>query len=218
MRIKFLAKLDNLKILMSFILIICTMSSYAKSKRKDLLFCLGQEELKLHKSKITGPQYFLNQRFINEAASAGEFNLKPKFYHEICEIKEFPPSVGLLRNILLHEEAIFKQVSVNNQNLQALYQSGYQAFIARTPEIFFHFLALIQTQTKYPHCLRENIPKLYELTHKFQYLREELDLKSLLKDKKSIDNIFTKLKYLEAIYDECDKKQEKLDKAIKTKS
>ena len=188
------------------------------SKRADLLYCLGQEELSLHNKKRTGPHYFLNQHFINEAASSGEFKLKKKYYHEICVVREYPPSVGLLRSILLHDEDIFKQVKTEDQNLQALYQSGYQSIIAQTPEIFFQFLALIQTQTKYPHCLKDNIPKIYELTYKFQYLREELDLKELLNDKKAIDSIFTKLKYLEAIYSDCDKKQRELDKKIKTKN
>ncbi len=207
---------------MFFILFIASVNSFANAgentKRKDLLYCLGQEELTLHSKKRTGPHYFLNQHFINEAASAGEFKLKPKYYREICEIREYPPSVGLLRNILLYDEDIFKHVKLEDQSLEALYKSGYQSIISETPQIFFQFLALIQTQTKYPHCLKENIPKIYELTYKFQYLREELDLKDLLKDKKSIDSIFTKLKYLDAIYEECDKKQKNLDKQIKTKS
>ncbi len=208
----------SLKVLLTFILFIGSLNTLAESKRNDLLYCLGQEELSLHSSKKTGPHYFLNQHFINEAASSGEFRLKRKYYHEICEIREFPPSIGLLRNILLYEEDIFTTPKVEDENLRALYTSGYEAFISETPQIFFQFLALIQTQTKYPHCLKENIPKIHELTYKFQYLREELDLKDLLKDKKSIDNIFTKLKYLDSIYEECDKKQKELDKKIKTKS
>ncbi|ATH08359.1 hypothetical protein BIY24_10485 [Halobacteriovorax marinus] len=217
MRIMFLAKRESLKYLLSLFILVLSLGVQGKERNKDLLYCLGQEELSLHSTKRTGPHYFLNQHFINEAASAGEFRLKDKFYREICEIREFPPSIGLLRGILLYEEDIFKQVSHEDQNIAALYKSGYQAFITETPQIFFQFLALIQTQTKYPHCLRENIPKLYEFTRKFQYLREDLDLKELIKDKKSIEGIFTKLKYLNAIYDECDKKQKKLDSKVKTK-
>lgn len=207
-----------MKVLLTFILFISSLQILAGPKRSDLLYCLGQEELTLHNSKRTGPHYFLNQHFINEAASAGEFKLKRKYYREICEIREFPPSIALLRNILLFEEDIFIHPKVEDENLKALYTSGYKAFIEETPQIFFQFLALIQTQTQYPHCLKENIPMIHELTYKFQYLREELDLKELLKDKKLIDNIFTKLKYLDSIYRECDKKQKELDKKIKTKS
>jgi len=199
------------------IAILCFPFTLVAKEKENLLHCLGKEELSLHQSKRTGPHYYLNQKFINEASSAGEFKLKEKYFKEVCIIKEFPPSIGLLKILLIKENEVFKKVKSKNLSYLALYKGNYEALVDRSPHILFEFLAKIQSQTPYPHCLKKNIPELSDFMYQFQYLQEELDTKSLIKDKRAISKIFEKLKYLSAIYQECDKIQEKLLKKVKTK-
>jgi hypothetical protein len=215
---KFLAKRVHLKLVLLMILTILSTNTLAQSKRRDLLYCLGQEELKLHRSKRTGPQYFLNQFFINEAASTGLFKLKKKYYKEICEIKEFPPSIGLMKNLLLKEKKIFEKVKSESSHLEALYISGLDSLVERAPHIFFQFLSIIQSQTRYAYCFNENIPELHRMLEKFRYLEEDMSPKQLISNKKEINAIFEKLKYLDAIYDKCEKKYVELQKKIKTQN
>jgi len=207
-----------LKNLVLLIFIFSIFSTQAKDKKSNLLHCLGKEELSLHNSRRTGPHYLLNQKFINEASSAGEFKLKEKYFKEICITKEFPPSIGLLKNLLIRETEIFKKVFSKSPSFLALYKANYESLVDRAPLILFEFLALIQSQTPYPHCLKENIPQLEQFMSKFQYLQEELEPRELIKNKKLISKIFMKLKYLEAIYEACDKKQKVLIKKVKTKN
>lgn len=207
-----------MKNLLLLITILWLPIALAKDDKTNLLHCLGKEELSLHSSKRTGPQYSLNQKFINEASSAGEFKLKEKYFKEICIVREFPPSIGLLKNLLLKETDIFESVKSKNPSFQALHEGNYESLVEKSPHILFEFLALIQSQTPYPHCLKKNIPELAQFMDKFQYLQGELDTRALIRDKKSISKIFIKLKYLDAIYSECDDIQKKLLKKIKTKN
>lgn len=215
---KFLAKRVHLKVLMAMIFTLLSLQSFAQSERGNLLYCLGQEELKLHTGKRTGPQYFLNQFFINEAASTGLFNLKAKYYRKICKIKEFPPSIGLMKNLLIHEKKIFVKLKYDSIHLEALHSSGLDSLIERAPHIFFQFLSIIQSQTRYAHCFQENIPELHKMLEQFRYLEEDISSKSLISNKKDILAVFEKLKYLDAIYDKCEKKFVELRKKIKTQN
>ena len=198
------------------IFLLLSINTFAKSKSNDLLYCLGQEEKKLHLKKRTGPQYFLNQYFINEAASTGVFRLKKKFYKKICVDNEFPPSIGLMKNILLHEKSLFREVKTESNHLDALYTSGLESLVETAPHIFFQFLSIIQSHTRYAHCFRDNIPELHKMMENYQYLEEELSSKQLLSNKKSINIIFDKLKSLEEIYERCEKKYVELQSKIKT--
>jgi hypothetical protein len=207
-----------LKITLFVIFLTLSFSSIAQSKRNDLLYCLGQEEKSLHLKKRTGPQYFLNQYFINEAASTGVFKLKRKFYNRICIDKEFPPSIGLMKNILIHEKDIFKNVKADSSHLQALYVSGLESLVETAPHIFFQFLSIIQSHTRYAHCFRDNIPELHKMMQNYQYLEEEMSTEQLLSNKKNIKIIFDKLKSLEVIYERCENKYLELQKKIKTNS
>lgn len=198
----------------TFLLI--SINTFAQSKRNDLLYCLGQEEEKLHQTKRTGPQYFLNQYFINEAASTSVFKLKKKYYKEICITKEFPPSISLMKNLLINERNIFKKVKADTSYLEALQTSGLDSLVKAAPHIFFQFLSIIQSHTRYPHCFRDNIPELHKMMEDYRYLEEEVSSKQLISNKKSIRIIFDKLKHLDAIYERCDKKYIELQSKIKT--
>ncbi|WP_127717352.1 hypothetical protein [Halobacteriovorax sp. HLS] len=205
-----------MKAILLFILTLHCVSTLANSPRRDLLFCLGQEEQKLHVNKRTGPQYFLNQYFINEAASTGIFKLKNSYYEEICERREFPPSVGLMKNILINEKKIFEKVKMGSAHLEALYDSGLDTLVENAPHIFFQFLSIVQSHTRYAHCFKENIPELHSLMNSYQYLEEDTEPGQLIQNKKSIRIIFDKLKHLDAIYERCETKFKELQKKIKT--
>ena len=61
-----------------------------------LVGCLGQEELRLHKAKRTGPVYKLNQIFLNDLVSAGDITLKTEHFKNVCINPIFTPSVDLM--------------------------------------------------------------------------------------------------------------------------
>ena len=78
------------------------------AKDNLLLICLAKEEAILHKDNNQTVLYRLNQNFINELATSNDISIKKNFVDEICSPKaKFPPSVGLLRLLLLNESDIF---------------------------------------------------------------------------------------------------------------
>ena len=68
---------------------------------KSILQCLGMEEMALHKKKIQGPVYKLNQTLISEVASGNLMQVKREIIENICFAKDFSPSVNFLKNDLL---------------------------------------------------------------------------------------------------------------------
>ena len=60
-------------------------SALALDKPNPLLVCLGKEELKIHKSKIEGPIYKLNQELINQLARANNVSVRMDVIREVCQ-------------------------------------------------------------------------------------------------------------------------------------
>jgi hypothetical protein len=174
----------------------------------DILKCLGTEELILHKKKLTGPLYALNQEFINELSSWGHVNIKLKELNDICSNKDFSPSVSLLQHFLIYGNSFF---STKTKNLSvatiALQKSLLDALVLKIPNIFFGYLSSLQGLATDPKCLNKEIPEINFYIFKFKYLEDEISSAELLKDKKKINNIFEKIKSLDSILEKCSKKK-----------
>lgn len=175
-----------------------------QAQSSDLLKCLGAEELILHKKKLTGPLYYLNQHFINELSSWGHIRMKKEILNDVCTGDEFSPSVNLLRHFLLEGGSVFTTNAGRfNYSERALQQSLIDALIEKVPSVFFSYLSSLQALAEDPHCLNKKVPELNYFILKFKYLEEEIETKNVLSEKSKVKSIFDKIKRLDSIIWEC---------------
>jgi hypothetical protein len=201
--------MDNYKKLLQHlillsILIATILFPQQKAHGLDVLECLGAEELILHKKKLTGPLYTLNQRFINELSSWGKIHIKPKELTKICTSQEFSPSVNLLRHFIIFEKSFF-EVSTYKKTISeiALQKSLINSLMSKIPNIFFNYLSSLQALAENPKCLNLKVPELNYFIYQFKYLEDEIPTKFLLKNKSKLSSIFNKIRDLDVILKSC---------------
>ncbi len=190
--------------------------SLAHSAMNPLVGCLGREELRLHKSKRTGPVYKLNQLFLNDLVSAGDITLKKEYYSKVCVTPVFTPSVDLMREVLLDGEKIFKLSNrVTNASIRNFQLSTIQEIKRRIPHIFFSYLSDLQSRTATPDCLTRYIPDLKYFQNRFKYLESEIGTNRLINEKGRIKNIFNALKGYQSIRKKCQQDKIIRDRKVK---
>lgn len=171
-----------------------------------LLKCLGKEELGFHLKKDTGPNYKLNQHFINSMAGANDIQLRSGYYKKICE-NSVTPSVNLLRELLLNGLKIFL-ITEDEENFreQARKLTVLGNVEEDLPHLFFKYLASLQALTDDPHCLKKAIPEVSYFTEKVFFLEEDVPRNRLLNEKGKIRILFNKLGSIGTILKKCKKK------------
>lgn len=201
-------------------LFLCFFSQLSYAKDNLLLRCLGKEEAKLHKEKSQTVLYRLNQDFINELATSNDIAIKKNFVEEICSPKaKYPPSVGLLRLLLLNESDIFDlSLSDVDPSMRSYKMAYIREFQKKVPHLFISYLAGIQEEMPDAHCLTDAIPEITAFNQRLKYLEEEISTHQLLSQKKNIESIFSKLKNIKTIKANCGKAGKKTDKKEKLKS
>lgn len=205
-------------------LLLSFFSAEIYAKDNLLLRCLGKEEEKLHKEKTQSVLYRLNQNFINELATSNDIAIKKNFVEEICKPKaKFPPSVGLLRLLLLNESDVFDlSLSEVDPSMRSYKMAFIREFQKQVPHFFVSYLAGLQEEMPDAHCLTNAIPEITAFNQRLKYLEEEITVHDLLSQKKKIDKIFTKLKNIKSIASSCEKaakkrqKKKDSDKDLKT--
>jgi hypothetical protein len=204
-------KLKKLRLSAFFLTIalLCTIESQTYAKANELMSCLGQEELKIHRSKSTGPAYFLNQLFINELSALYGVNLTPKSLKIVCNSSDFSPSVTLLKLLLLKGESAFVRPK-GTGGVEALKTSSLSGFVDRIPHVFFQYLSKLQALAPIP-CLDLHIPEVSFFIERFKYLEGEIDSKQLMRQSRKIESTFRKLRNLGNYIKSC----EELEKKIK---
>lgn len=176
-----------------------------------LLQCLAKEEAQLHKEKAQGVLYRLNQEFINELASSNDIYLKKNFVDEICHSKKFPPSIGLLRLLLLKESGIYNLSLSNTDSATYPFKMGYiNEFQKQVPRFFIQYISGLQSEMATPDCLNKAIPEIAIFSERLKYLEEEMSIHEVIKDKNRIDRIFTKLQNIKIIKLSCAKEASNL--------
>lgn len=182
-------------------------------QQNDILVCLGQEEQFFHESKITGPLYNLNQIFINELSAIKNVRVTPADLDTICLSGRGNVSLTLLMNLLLQREALFsiKKESDETEHFFEMRKNTIEVLLNDSPHIFFRYIAELQSQTPFPHCLTTKIPELKYFIEQLKYLEGDLPIGELMKDKERIRSIFKKLKSYPQIYQECQVLQKELD-------
>ena len=150
----------------------------AAPSAKSILACLGQEELKIHRSGTEGPVYQLNRAFVDMFSKAKTPLISSVAVQEICRSKDFSPSVSLLRYLLLRGDR-------------------------RVPRIFFDYLSGLQGLAPAASCLPQKLPHFSYLSERYRHLGPSAILKG---EDERIRELFDGLKNLDAIFKKCRQK------------
>ncbi len=166
-----------------------------------MLVCLGKEEGIMHERKKTGPNYQLNQYFINQLVLISHIPLKSEYLTKICSGLEFSYSVSLLEQLLLHGADIFELSKDSNQRFSEVVTIG--ELLDDAPSIFVKYLSSLQEFAQTPDCLPKRVKNLKYFLDRLTYLEEEYGGRIILKNKKRLSELFTDLKKLDNYYDQC---------------
>ncbi len=196
------------------LLMICIAFSQ-QTLANELLKCLGKEEWHIHQKKLSGPLYKLNQTFINAVAGTSDIDIKKIYLDKICNSTQNSTSVIFLSTALINGTTIYKIKKTDDKKKTAIQASNIENFNNKLPLIFFDYLSQLQSLTTYPHCLKESIPEIKYYLERYKYLQSELSAVKLMRNKKKIKAIFTKLNNFERYVKKCNKKQKKLDDKTK---
>ncbi len=206
-----------------FCLFVCYLSpiiAYAKITNKFLL-CLAEEELVIHKNHETGPLYHLNQLFLNELMTIGEFKLKDEHIQKICSKKnKFAPSVNFLYFLLVEKKNIFDLSMFTGDDLRSekgLQLASINNLLERTPHIFIKYLTDLQQLATSFNCLEKEIPELSTFFTQIMY-GEEINLDAAVSDNKKMQKIFDGLINFDLILAKCKKESEDQKKLKKEKN
>ena len=171
------------------------------------------EELMLHRKKLRGPIYDLNQKLISAVSSGNLMRVKEDIIKEICLGKDFSPSVNFLRSLLLKGQSIY-DFDKENEKVFRLQEAATQTLQQMVPNLFFTYLISLQSLTNRSDCLYKAIPEFNYFIQRFRYLQEDINPQKLLSEKKKISIIFERLKKIEKVIRKCNQKAE--TKKLKT--
>ena len=172
---------------------------------QSILQCLGMEEMILHRKKVRGPIYDLNQKLISEVSSGNLMKVKESIIKEICLGTDFSPSVNFLRNLLLKGKTIY-EFDRENEKIFRLQKAATETLQQKVPNLFFSYLISLQSLTNRADCLYKAIPEFNYFIQRFRYLQEEINPQKLLNEKDKIAIIFERLKKIEKVIRKCNKK------------
>jgi hypothetical protein len=169
-----------------------------------LLRCLAKEEDRLNTKPTQNALYRLNQEFVNELAATNDINFKKTYVDQICNSKDYSPSVGLLRMLLLKEHELYDLSLSSVDPAMRPFKMGYiNEFQKQVPRMFINYLSGLQAELATPYCLEKNITELKGFNEKIKYLEENLTTHQLITQKDKIDSIFKKLKNFSEIKSKC---------------
>lgn len=166
-----------------------------------LLVCLGKEEGILHQRKKAGPNYQLNQYFINQLVGFNHIPIKEEYLKRICSEGEFSYSVSLLEQLLLKGIDLFHLSDDPNKKFSEVVT--IDELLEDTPQIFVRYLASLQEFAQTPDCLPKRVKNLKYFLERLIYLEEDLGGRNILRNQKKIVELFADLKKLDSYYEEC---------------
>ena len=132
------------------------------------------EELILHRQKIRGPIYDLNQKLISEVSSGNLMKVKEEVIKDICLGKDFSPSVNFLKTLLIRGKSIY-EFDKDNEKLFRLQKAATEALQEKVPNLFFTYLISLQGLTNRADCLYKAIPEFNYFVQRFRYLQENIN-------------------------------------------
>ncbi len=183
------------------------LSFFCHARQKTLFICLGEEESALHKAKSTGAAYQLNQKLIAKLTATNNIQVKPEFLKQICQSQDFSPSVKFLQIVLLNGVKVFQIPKGGNAYIRNYQKNSVNAFVSEVPHIFFAYLLNLQALTPRALCLEEAIPELSYFFERYKYLETDYTAEHLIDDKSKLTRVFQKLKNLDQIVLNCQKRK-----------
>lgn len=185
---------------------------------ESLIKCIGREEHKIHKKKVSGALYKLNMRMLEELVMFQKININAQAKKEICKSVTPPPSVRLLEYLVIYQDRVFDLSGKIHESEKELYRSSIKEFTDIIPELFQLYVSLLQATTPKPSCLEEHIPELKALHSDIQYLEGDVPIKVLLKQQNRGEKIMMKLRNFNKINETCEQdRQKKLEEEKKKK-
>ncbi len=186
----------------TFSISLCDVSYARQPTIAPLLRCLGEEELNYHKKSYQGPNYLLNQYMLNTIAGANELILANNLEEKICRHSKLPPSVSLLRELLINGLKIFN-IPIDPLGGHAQSMNIFWALEAELPITFFNYLSSLQSFASNPKCLENEIPHLTFFMERTKYLENDLESSQLLEPREKISDIFISIEKIDEIYKRC---------------
>lgn len=184
------------------VILLLLLSSYPiLAAEGQLLKCLGAEEKEFHLKKDTGPMYDLNQRLIAEMIQIPNADVKGDDLKYICSKSGLSPSWKLLELSIQNGASLFS-IDPKTPGMQVQITKGMiDDYTEATKEILLNFISAIQSQSPTPDCLKEEIPELDKFFTDIKYLQEDVDIKTIFKDRDL--KIFEKLKDHKKAFQKC---------------
>lgn len=175
----------------------------AIARPNPLFVCLGKEEKTYHTQKESGPSYILNQVVISEFLQMNpHVQLADGQYEKVCK-NQTSPSLKILEKLLIEREKTFTIAKNAEGASRELAKQSIEELVTKAPNIFWEFIAGLQSLSPSADCLDSNIPELTKIKNQSLYLEEEMTMEKIFSNKKMVQSIFQKLSRVKSIFKDC---------------
>jgi len=170
--------------------------SYSHAASRPYLVCLGKEEVTIHKKKIGGAYYRLNQEMISSLLQVNEtIQVNKKKLSKLCDSRFV--SIDILEKILFAKTPFF----YTNTNIKDVKQKSIDIFSlkelkSRSFTVFLNFLTRLQSNFKDPKCLIKKVPEIASFYDNTQFLLKEQGVDKTLQIIKNSKSFFKNLREL----------------------
>ena len=190
-----------------FTLFIAFIAFTAFAKPKQIMVCLGKEEQYIHKNKIGGAFFKLNQDMISSLVQLPlPVKMIPKIYSQICNDTIKFPSLQILKFMIQGSEDIFFTDAKKEEISQmAISKIAIDEIQEKSIYIFIDFLNALQADAPTPNCILNAIKDLKQIYIDLRYLEEELGTQKIIKSINNKQKIFQELEKAPQIIKSCQK-------------
>jgi hypothetical protein len=177
---------------MRCLLIFLIFSTSLLASPKKFMICLGKEEANIHKAKIGGAHYKLNQEIIAALLQLrSTIEMKANAEDKICN--SLSPSMKTLE-LIMNKNIFYSTLSQSeDENNYQIDQVTLMDLEKKSAELFISFVTTIQASLPKANCLQKLIPELNIFFEKMQYILEDVGLDRVMSTLKSPAKTFRKL-------------------------
>lgn len=175
-----------------------------------LVKCLGKEEAKIHKNKLGGAVYELNQRLISELIMFNKIEMVPEYIEDICSGKgKTPASVKVLEYLVSAQEKFFYIPKGLPAVDKEILGATVTELLDLVPEIFYMYISHVQAASARHACLEDHITALKELNRDIKALEQDIPARKLMARNKMATKVMAGLRDIESIWKKCDQELKK---------
>ncbi len=190
-----------MRIFLTALSLLLSVGLSARAKDRPLLKCLGEEEKRFHQKKETGPLYDLNQQLIAEMVQIPFIEIDQASFLEICTGSGHSSSMKLLEASLRKGSALFVVPATVTGTQREMTVGMVDDYVKASKDILLQFISQIQALSPTPECLNNEIPELKAFYTEIKYLQEDVDQKTIFKNKDQ--KIFSQLKDYPIAFEKC---------------